>query len=168
MDPSGAALWKFLKARPVPGGGARISLRADGRLKLADTAFGRVSSVICFDADSVQLLHQAGCGAADLMLVPSNDWRAIDPWHTQMAALRAVEQGFNMVRHVSHGLSIAVDYQGRVYVAMDHYQTAGDRMLAAELPTRGVRTIYSSVGDLFSWLSLAALAALAAFGPRRR
>jgi apolipoprotein N-acyltransferase len=80
-----------------------------------------VTSVICFDADSVQLLQQAGDGAADLVLIPSNDWREIDPRHTQMAVFRAVEQGFNMVRHVSNGFSAAVDYQGRVRGVMDHY-----------------------------------------------
>ena len=161
FDPRGDLVWKFLKAHPVPGGEAAISIRADGRLKFTDTPFGRLSSVICFDADFVQLLHQAGQLSADLVLVPSNDWRAIDPWHTQMAVFRAVEQGFNMVRHVSGGLSIAVDYQGRVRGAMDHYEVAADRVLVAEVPTRGVRTIYSRTGDLFSWLALVGLAMLA-------
>jgi apolipoprotein N-acyltransferase len=169
FTPDGSQAWKFLKAHPVPGGEAGISLRGDGQLRFIDSPFGRISSVICFDADSVQLLHQAGRGGADLVLVPSNDWRAIDPWHTQMAVFRAVEQGFNMVRHVSHGLSLATDYQGRVRGAMDHYQTAGDRVLIAEVPTRGVRTIYSRVGDLFSWLALAGLVglAVAAIKPRK-
>jgi apolipoprotein N-acyltransferase len=157
FDPNGNMIWKFLKAHPVPGGEAAISIRGDGKLKFADTPFGRISNVICFDADSVQLLHQAGTGAADLVLIPSNDWREIDPWHTQMAVFRAVEQGFNMVRHVSNGLSIAVDYQGRVCGAMDHYHVSGDRVLIAEVPIRGIRTIYSRIGDLFSWMALAGL-----------
>jgi apolipoprotein N-acyltransferase len=167
--PNGSMAWKFLKARPVPGGEAAISRRDDGRLKFVDSSFGRLSSVICFDADSVQLLHQAGSGAADLVLVPSNDWRAIDPWHTQMAVFRGIEQGFNMVRHVSRGLSIATDYQGRVRGAMDHYETSGERALISEVPTRGVRTIYGRVGDLFSWLALAGLVGLTlvAIKPRR-
>jgi apolipoprotein N-acyltransferase len=160
FDPKGSLAWKFIKAHPVPGGEAAISVRDEGRLKFADTPFGRISGVICFDADSVQLLHQAGRGAADIVLVPSNDWREIDPWHTQMAVFRAVEQGFNMVRHVSGGLSIAVDYQGRARGSMDHYETAGDRALVAEVPTQGVRTVYSRIGDLFSWLALAGLATL--------
>ena len=126
-----------------------------------DTPYGRLSSVICFDADSVQLLHQAGRGRADLVLIPSNDWRAIDPWHTQMAVFRGIEQGFNTVRHVSGGLSVATDYQGRIRGLMDHYQTPSERQLVAEVPTKGVQTIYSRVGDLFSWLALAGLAGLA-------
>jgi apolipoprotein N-acyltransferase len=159
--PDGSLIWKFLKAHPVPGGEAAISRPSDSRLKFVDTPHGRLSGVICFDADSVQLLHQAGKGRTDLVLIPSNDWRAIDPWHTQMAVFRAIEQGFNMVRHVSRGLSVAADYQGRVRGLMDHYETSGERQLVAEVPTRGARTIYSSLGDLFSWLALAGLAGLA-------
>ncbi len=168
LDPEGIALWKFLKANPVPGGEAAISRRDDGRLKFAAAPFGRLSCVICFDADSVQLLHQAGRGGAGLVLVPSNDWRAIDPWHTQMAVFRAVEQGFNMVRQASGGLSLAADYQGRVLGAMDHYQTSGDRVLVADVPTKGARTFYSRVGDLFSWLALAGLCALVILPARRK
>jgi apolipoprotein N-acyltransferase len=159
--PDGRQVWRFLKAHPVPGGEATISRPSDGRLPFFSAPFGRLSCVICFDADSVQLLQQAGRGQADILLDPSNDWRAIDPWHTQMAIFRAVEQGLNMVRHTSNGLSIAVDYQGRVRGAMDHYEVNGDRALVAELPVRGVRTIYARVGDVFSWLALAVLAALA-------
>jgi apolipoprotein N-acyltransferase len=168
FDPSGALTWKFLKARPVPGGEAAISLRDDGKLKFTDTPFGRISCVVCFDADFVQLLHQAGRGAADLVLVPSSDWREIDPWHTQMAVFRAVEQGFNMVRHASDGLSIAVDYQGRVWGSMDHYNISTDHVLVARIPIRGVQTVYSRINDLFSWMALTGLFALAITAIRHR
>jgi apolipoprotein N-acyltransferase len=161
FDPDGRQAWRFLKAHPVPGGEAAISRRGDGRLPFTNAPFGRLSGAICFDADSVQLLQQAGRGEADIVLVPSNDWRAIDPWHTQMAVFRAVEQGVNLVRHTSNGLSVAVDYQGRVRGAMDHYEVSRDRVLVAELPVHGVRTIYSRAGDMFSWLALAGLVALA-------
>jgi apolipoprotein N-acyltransferase len=36
-----------------------------------------------------------------MLLDPSNDWPAIDPWHTQMASFRAIEQGVILVRHAS-------------------------------------------------------------------
>jgi apolipoprotein N-acyltransferase len=168
LDPQGQIVWKYLKAHPVPGGEAAISMPSDGQLKFASTPYGRLSGVICFDADSVQLLQQAGWNHADLLLIPSNDWRAIDPWHTRMAVFRGIEQGVNLVRHTSNGLSLATDYQGRILARMDHYQTSGDRQMVAEVPTRGVRTIYSRVGDLFSWLVLLALAGLALKALRRR
>jgi hypothetical protein len=44
---------------------------------------------------------------------------------------------------------------------------ASDLTLIAQLPTRGVRTIYSRLGDWFAWLCILALAALIALAWRR-
>jgi apolipoprotein N-acyltransferase len=127
---------------------------------MLDTPFGRLSAAICFDADFPRLLAQAGARRADIVLVPSNDWRAIDPWHTQMASFRAIEQGVNLVRHTSQGLSAAFDYQGRALATMDHY-AATERTLVSQVPTRGVPTLYAWLGDWFAWATLAGLALLA-------
>ena len=151
IDPNGDVAWESLKAIPVPGPEAAMSARDDGRIKMIETPYGRISSVICFDMDFPELLKQAGRQHTDLLLVPSNDWKEIDPWHSEMARFRAIEQGFNLVRHASNGLSIATDYQGRVLSRMDHFTTA-DRVLISEVPTRGVDTVYSRIGDLFAWL----------------
>ena len=156
VNADGSIAWQFHKAHPVPGAEAALQVRGDGKLRRADTAFGRITGVICFDADFPQLLSQAGALGADIVLDPSNDWRAIDPWHTQMASFRAIEQGVNLVRHTSNGLSAAYDYQGHQLSAMDHYQTS-EYAMVSEVPTRGVRTIYSRLGDWFAWLCLATL-----------
>ena len=85
IGPDGSVAWEYYKAHPVPGGEAAMSITTDGKLRALDTPFGRLTSVICFDADFPQLLAQAGELQADIVLDPSNDWKAIDPWHTQMA-----------------------------------------------------------------------------------
>ena len=157
LDPDGEVVWDNWKAIPVPGPEAAVSALDDGRIKSATTPYGEVAAVVCFDMDFPGLLKQAGRLDTDLMLVPSNDWREIDPWHSHMARFRGIEQGFNMVRHVSGGLSLAADYQGRILNSMDHY-TATDRALISHVPTRGVRTIYSRIGDTFAWLCGIALA----------
>jgi apolipoprotein N-acyltransferase len=43
---------------------------------------------------------------------------------------------------------------------MDHYAT-GDTRMAALLPARGVRTIYSRIGDAFAWACVAGLILIA-------
>jgi apolipoprotein N-acyltransferase len=48
---------------------------------------------------------------------------------------------------------------------MDEYH-AKNLSLVAEVPTRGVRTLYSSIGDWFAWLSIGTLLALAFLGTR--
>jgi apolipoprotein N-acyltransferase len=112
-------------------------------------------------------LAQAGRLGTDLLLDPSNDWKAIDPWHTRMASFRAIEQGFNLVRHTSQGLSAAFDYQGRQLASMDHYVTT-DRVLVAQVATRGARTVYALLGDWFAWACLAGLVGVVSLGVKSR
>ena len=166
ITPNGEVAWESYKAIPVPGSEAAMSARDDGRIRMIESPYGRLSSAICFDMDFPGLLKQAGRLHTDVMLVPSNDWKAIDPWHSEMARFRAIEQGFNLVRHTSGGLSIATDYQGRVLSRMDHYTTA-ERVMISEVPTRGVNTIYSWIGDLFSWVCIATLLGLLWLARRR-
>ena len=160
LDPVGNVVWENWKAIPVPGGEAAISALDDGRIKSAETPYGRLGAVICFDMDFPGLLRQAGQANTDIMLVPSNDWKEIDPWHSHMARIRAIEQGFNLVRHASNGLSVAADYQGRVLNSMDHYTAASDRVLVSQVPIKGRTTLYSRIGDAFAWLCLTGLLVL--------
>jgi apolipoprotein N-acyltransferase len=164
ITPDGQVAWEYFKAHPIPGTEAAMSITRDGTLRALVTPFGRLTAVICFDADFPQLLAQAGRLRADIVLDPSSDWQAIDPWHTQMASFRAIEQGVSLVRHTSLGLSAAFDYEGRVLATMDHY-SAPDHVLVSHVPSRGVRTMYSRCGDWFAWASLLGLVAL--FAVRR-
>jgi apolipoprotein N-acyltransferase len=79
LQPTGEVAWEYYKAHPVPGSEAGMSITRDGKLHSLGTPFGRISSIICFDADFPRLLSQAGTLQTDVMLDPSNDWRAIDP-----------------------------------------------------------------------------------------
>lgn len=159
IQPDGVPAWEYFKSQPVPGREATISISGDGKLRVLDTPHGRLSASICFDADFPRLLAQAGRNRADILLDPSNDWKEIDPWHTRMASFRAIEQGFNMVRHTSHGLSAAFDYEGHQLASMDHFVTQ-DRCLVSHVPIRGTRTLYSICGDWFGWLCAGSLAIL--------
>lgn len=167
IQPNGRVAWEYNKARPVPGPEAALQVRGDGKLRALDTPYGRLSSIICYDGDFPQLLAQAGALGTDVVIDPSNDWRAIDPWHTQMVSFRAIEQGFNLIRQTSQGLSAAFDYQGRRLAAMDHYQTT-DYAMISQVPTRGVQTIYSRLGDWFAWVCLVGLALLTVLSLRQK
>jgi apolipoprotein N-acyltransferase len=160
IGPDGTVIWEYLKTHPVPGGEAAMSVVRGGKLLGVDTPYGRLTSAICFDADFPQLLAEAGALRADLVLDPSNDWLAVDPWHTTMASYRAIEQGVNLVRHASLGRSAAYDYQGRLLASMDHFRST-DHALISHVPTRGVRTVYAMMGDWFAWASLLGLTTLA-------
>ena len=157
ITPASDVEWDYLKGRPVPG---EPVVAGDGQIPIGQTPFGAIASVICFDMDHPTYIRQVGQGGADVMLVPSYDWWEIAPFHTHMAAFRAIENGFSMIRATGEGLSAAFDYQGRVLSTGDYFTT--DKAMVSHLPTQGVSTIYTLIGDLFAWLSIAGLMALVA------
>jgi apolipoprotein N-acyltransferase len=166
IEPTGEIAWQYLKARPTPGPETAISVKSDGNLRVLDTSYGRLNAAICYDTDFPRLMAQAGALHADIVMSPAGDWRAIDPRHTEIASFRAVEQGFNLVRQSNGGLSAAYDYQGRLLASMDEYHSA-DLTLIAELPTQGVRTVYSRLGDWFAWLCIMAVLCLVVLAWRK-
>ncbi|MFC4561870.1 hypothetical protein ACFO4E_08365 [Nocardiopsis mangrovi] len=108
-------------------------------------------------------------GHPPIMLVSANTWEGIKEMHARNAVFRAVENGFSLFRQASRGRANAVDHQGRTLAATDYFAT-GQQTMVAYVPTRGVTTVYSVIGDAFAWLCVAALAAMAAgcLGPFRR
>jgi apolipoprotein N-acyltransferase len=157
IGPQGQLIWSYDKARPVPGLDPLVP--GNGKVPIVTTPYGRISNVICFDGDFPYLSRQAGQAQASLMLIPSNDWRQIDPWHTQDITFRAIENGFSLVRQTSNGLAIAVDYEGRVLASSNYFAT-GDQVMIASVPTQGTQTIYTLVGELFAQLCIAGLLVL--------
>ena len=153
LDPKGNVAWDYRKSKPVPG--ARED-PGEGIIPEEQTPFGSLGTAICYDMDFPYLIHQAGAKGIDLMLVPGWDWRAIDPLHTRMALVRAVENGFNLLRAAGEGLSLAVDPTGRAWASGDYFASA-DHVMIAEMPTEGVWTLYSALGDYFPMLCLAGL-----------
>jgi len=164
IDPSGNLIWEYLKSEIVPGD---IDTPGDGQVPTLDTPYGQIGSVICFDLDWPYLSRQAGISGVDLMLVPADDWLSIDPIHSHMATITAVGNGYSIIRPTFEGLSIAVDYQGRVLVAMDDFTTE-EVVMIADVPMEGVKTIYSQIGDFFAWLCVAGCVAIIGWAIVRR
>lgn len=121
---------------------------SDGILPAVETEWGKLSSVICFDLDFPLLLRQAAKKDIDILLVPGYDTQHISPYHTQIGSLRAVEYGFSVFRHALKSTSMAFDYNGQV-LARQNYFTTEDRIMYADLPTAGLRTVYGAAGEWF-------------------
>jgi apolipoprotein N-acyltransferase len=67
--------------------------------------------------------------------------------------------GVSIVHQASHGLSAAFDFEGNRLSAVDYFH-ADDADMISEVPSTGVRTIYSRLGDWFAWVSSTGLLAL--------
>ncbi|MEV6558539.1 nitrilase-related carbon-nitrogen hydrolase [Nocardia sp. NPDC051756] len=161
VAPDGQVLSTYDKAHPVPG---MESLRpGDGIAPVSATPYGRLANVICFDAQFPGTLRTR----ADIMLVPSNDWPGIERAQAANAVFRAVENGYSLVRQTSNGISITVDMYGQNLARTNYFSTTQQSMIVS-VPTRGTRTVYGVVGDLFAWLCVAGLAGSVALVVFRR
>jgi len=133
----------YFKHHPVPGEG---SVRGEDPIQVWARPYGRAGGAICYDYDFPALGQAHARQDAGLVVVPSSDWRGIDPFHTQMAAVRGIEGGFSVVRSVRWATSGAYDAMGRVRGTASWW--AGDRVMVAQVPTTRVDTPYSRLGDV--------------------
>lgn len=165
VRPDGAVDHTYLKHHPVPG---EPSVAGTETPRVVDTAAGRATGAICYDYDFPSLALQQARLGLDLAVVPSSDWRGIDPIHTQMASVRAIEGGFSLLRSTRFGLTGAYDPYGRARAWESSFDSS-ERVVIAALPRTGIKTLYVAIGD--SWVALcAAFTAVALVAPwvRRR
>ncbi|MFI6172707.1 nitrilase-related carbon-nitrogen hydrolase [Nocardia sp. NPDC051052] len=156
IDPDGAMLWTYQKSHPIPG--LETYTPGDGKVPVVDTPYGRIGNVICYDADFPAMMH----ADADIMLVPGGDWPEFGRLHTQMSSLRAIENGYALVRQDFNGWSAAYDYHGQPISTQN--TTVDHDPWIVDVPTRGTTTIYRLTGDIFSWLCLAGTLVLIGIG----
>ena len=146
FDKNGKKVIDYWKGISVPGVEAPISNNKATGIQKIKTEYGTISGVICFDLDFPNYVKEAN--GSDILLAPSNDFKEVTTMHADIAKFRAIEQGFNLIRQTSHGLSISTDYTGKVISEMNHF-TDNSKIMITQIPTKGVNTIYSKIGDSF-------------------
>jgi apolipoprotein N-acyltransferase len=165
IDPSGSVVWDYAKTNH-PLGDKAIFAPGPGVLPMVNSPFGRLTTVICFDADFPSLIRQAG--GADLLLVPANDWEPVAEFHSRMAIFRAIENGVSLVRPTGNGISLAVDDLGRLRAYNADYFMTGKHTLITTVPIKGRPTLYSRIGDSFAYLCVVVLIVLSGFAVLQR
>jgi apolipoprotein N-acyltransferase len=118
------------------------------------------STAICYEVIFANLIRRFVVGGSELLTTITNDaWygRSSAPYqHWDQAAMRAIEEGRYLARSANTGISGFVDPYGR---AMTRTQLFEQAVVVQDLRFLTDRTIYSRIGDLIAWLSLALTAA---------
>lgn len=167
VDPTTQVVIDTLKATRVPGS---RNAKGDGILPVVRTDLGNLSGAICFDMDFPHLIAQAGRSHIDLFFAPSNDWLEVAEIHAQMARMRAIEQGFSLVRPTKDGTTLITNSTGQTVASM----TLSDNrtgLLVGDVRMGRRFTLYSVLGDAFGFLCgfvFVALLAATRFSPRLR
>ncbi len=164
IGPDGTVLATYRKTK-LPVG--EISIRGNGRIPVERTSLGALAAAICYDLDTPSFIRQVGQAGVDVMLAPSADWKEVAQWHPQGAKLRAVENGFALVRPVSRGMFLLTDQYGRSLATLDWFSTP-EPVMAVTVPVQHVATIYTRIGDSFAWACIGGLALMAVLASRQR
>ena len=155
IDPNGEIVLKHVKF-----GGTQFegSQTGSGELQTVDTPYGKISAVICWDADFPNVIAEAGEQDVALLFVPSNDWLAVKDIHAGMATFRAVENGMSIYRQTGSGVSSVIDAYGRTVNHVDIFETEDTGNFAAvqmvRTPIHSVNTLYPKIGDLVGTMML--------------
>jgi apolipoprotein N-acyltransferase len=128
----------------------------------------RVSVAICYESVYPWIAREFVARGSQLLITITNDaWfrRSSAAYqHFEQGALRAVEQGRYVVRAANTGISGAVDPYGRVLARTELFVPT---VITADVRLTNARTLYSRIGDVVVWLSLALTVAIALATGRR-
>jgi len=153
ITPAGEIAWEYLKARPIVGSEAPFLPPGHNKLPTLSTPFGRIGLVICHDLDFADFVAQAGRKEVELLLVPSADWPLIADLHAKMGVMRAVENGFWLLRPAHDGLSVIASPQGQVtHSAYD--ADLEQRVFTGNIPVKRNHTPYPHVRPYLPWVAL--------------
>jgi apolipoprotein N-acyltransferase len=145
IDSTGSIVYTYHKHQPVPG---EPAIQGKEPLIVLNEEGTKIGAAICYDYDFPYIAKGFGKLNADIVAVPSSDWRGIDPLHSKMAAYRAVEQGHSILRSTRFGLSAAITPYGEMVAQMSSFDN-NDKIMIAHLPVKGIATVYSFIGDSF-------------------
>ena len=153
ISPQGQVVWNYRKAHPVPGVEDDVDAGPED-LPTHESPYGKLAGAICFDLDFPNFIRQAGQKRVDILLQPSWTWNAISSRHFEGDAVRAIENGFTLVRCSSDGESGVVTPRGRftsrVYTGHDpSVQVTFGIPRQARVPT-----MFTAVGFVFQWILL--------------
>lgn len=123
---------------------------------LYDSVYGSIGSVICFDSIYEALVLETVRDGAELIVISTNDSWFLDSagvrMHNAQARLRAVEVGRYIARSANTGVSSIIDPNGEI---LDYESALVEGYVIADVCPRQTRTLYSYVGNILVWASMA-------------
>jgi apolipoprotein N-acyltransferase len=149
--PDGTIADEYVKRHPVPG-----DPNDPGKAHARVVPFAGVqfSGGICYDYSFPGIARDNANDGAGIALVPSSDWRGIDPEHGRMALMNAVAVGLPMVRPVRAATSIVSDQYGRILGSL-RADGSNDGVMVVAVPSERVPTLYAWMGEVVSLVALA-------------
>jgi apolipoprotein N-acyltransferase len=124
---------------------------------LLPVAGHQASTAICYEVIYASLMRDFVDHGSELLTTITNDawygWSSAAYQHWQQASLRSIEEGRYLARAANTGISGFVDPYGRVLQQSHMFQSA---VMVEDARFITSRTVYSRIGDVVGWGSVAA------------
>ena len=166
IDAHGEKAGEYVKSKLIPLIETENYVRGDGKILFASLDLGGgekvgLSSVICFDADHALYVSRIG-KETRLLFVPSWCWDGVDPYHTEVMRLRAVETGVPVVNPALGSTSAVLDRYGNTVCSFTEAELLSQTAVLTDIsPGRGGKTAYRVLAyPICGLIDLAALALL--------
>ncbi|UUX34750.1 carbon-nitrogen hydrolase family protein [Fundicoccus culcitae] len=113
----------------------------------------KIGVAICKDMDFPDTIRAYGDAEVDLMLEPAWDFYDDDWFHSRMAVMRGIENGFYIARSARRGLLNVSNPLGEIIV--ESSSTSDEMgMISAAVAPAFERTVYTRFGYLFGYLAV--------------
>ena len=128
---------------------------------------GNSGVAICKDLDFESYMRQYGEAGIGVLYAPAWDFVRDGWWHSRVAIIGAVANGYSLVRNAREGRMTISDDRGRVRYEASSESRKLTTLIGVVQPSTG-RTLYSRWGDWFSWLMLVVAAGTLVYLAARR
>jgi apolipoprotein N-acyltransferase len=116
--------------------------------------FGAMGVAICKDLDFESYMRKYGQAGIGVLYAPAWDFVRDGWWHSRVAIVGAVANGYSLVRNAREGRLTISDDRGRVPFEVSSESQELTMLMGTMRPATG-HTLYSRWGDWFGWLMVA-------------
>ena len=127
-----------------------------GQYPVYDTPIGRLATMICFDADFTDVARRYRKQGVQTITVPSLFGGALAEQTYTQIIFRAIENRTAITMADVAFNSAIVDSYGHI-LQLDISPTGRQTMLLADVSLGTGKILYSRIGDMFGWVSLAGM-----------
>ncbi|HTW10312.1 MAG TPA: nitrilase-related carbon-nitrogen hydrolase [Acidimicrobiales bacterium] len=165
IAPSGRYLGVYGKEHPALMFAADQQSVDAGTMPVYQTPFGRLATMICFDADYTDTARSAALHGAQVVAVPSQDPQGDATKHYGLLVFRAIENRLTMVRDDFAYGSAIIDPYGRI-VASAITPQGSQATLLVKVPIGSGHSPLVDLGNLWGWVIVAGAVVAVVLGAR--
>jgi apolipoprotein N-acyltransferase len=120
-----------------------------GEVALMEVDGIKVGGLVCQDDNFPDIARKYGKAGAQLLAIPTNDWRGVKDVHLANHRWRALENRFALARATSDGVSALTSFDGEIEKSSDHFKDGAQLLVADVSVGNGKPTLYARTGDWF-------------------